>query len=299
VVILSFLVYKLFFSYQLNKLVVEYNWQFTYQNICMLAIALVLMGANWWLEVVKWKILANKLEPTSSSDALKGVLAGVTLNIITPNQLGEFIGKLLYLKSTPKLKGALSAIIGNTAQVIMTLLFGLMGLFYIMLNTHLLNMQQFIWLNIFLSVALIVVVFIYFNINKIAQFKWLSGVKKHLVVFTQYTSSELGVLLILSLIRYLVFALQYYLLTNVFFIDVSFAQAVACIFAAMCVQSFMPSFMLIELGMRGAAALWFFSLFTNQVVSILLTTYVLWIINVMLPGLIGLFFVLKWRSNRA
>ena len=70
----------------------------------------------------------------------------------------------------------------------------------------------------------------------------------------------------------------------------------ACIIATLCAQSFVPSFILVEVGMRGASALWFFGIFTAVVTPVLLTAYSLWIINLMIPGLVGLVFILKWRQ---
>ena len=56
------------------------------------------MGANWLLEIVKWQLLVRKNEHISFTEAAQGVLSGVALNMITPNQLGDFVGRVMHVK---------------------------------------------------------------------------------------------------------------------------------------------------------------------------------------------------------
>lgn len=292
----GFIIYKLVFAYKLNVLLNETTFDINAGSFFHLFIVFVLMCINWLLETKKWQLLIAGNEQATFKDALKGVLSGVTLNIITPNQLGDFIGRIIYLKHTDKVKGTLSTMIGHTAQVMMTLAFGLYGLLYFFQYQGQINQQQYVWLNILLIIFIVMAVAGYFNIRIIARLKTPVRIRKYLDVFTQYNRKELLWLLSISLLRYLVFVVQYGLLVGIFQVDVAPEQAFICIVAAMCAQSFVPSFILVELGMRGASALWFFSAFTTQVAPVLLATYTLWIINVMLPGLLGMVFILKWRS---
>lgn len=292
----GFIIYKLVYAYRLSDLLDEATFRFSTTLFFQLFAVLLLMCANWLLETIKWHLLIAKAEPTTFGDALKGVLSGVTLNIVTPNQLGDFIGRVIYLKNTDKVKGTLVTVIGHTAQVIMTLAFGIYGLLYFSQYKQVISGQQYAWFCISLLALIIIAVWGYFNMHIIARVKTSTRIRKYLDVFGQYDRKELFRLLFLSLVRYMVFVSQYYLLAQVFSINVSAVQAFWCIVAAICVQSFAPSFLLIELGMRGVSALWFFSIFTTQVAPVLLATYTLWIINAMLPGLLGLFFILRWRS---
>ncbi|MBP6303552.1 MAG: hypothetical protein KA501_09240, partial [Bacteroidia bacterium] len=56
-----------------------------------------------------------------------------------------------------------------------------------------------------------------------------------------------------------------------------------------------PSFTLSDLGIRGASALYFFSFFTNKHLAILLSAYGLWVINLIVPALLGLILILRYR----
>ena len=60
-------------------------------------------------------------------------------------------------------------------------------------------------------------------------------------------------------------------------------------------MSVIPSIALTELGVRGALAAWVFQPVTEQVSGVLLATSALWVINLVLPALIGLLFVFDFK----
>ena len=56
------------------------------------------MCLNWSIEAIKWRLLIKKMQPITFIEALKGVLSGVAVGTFTPNRIGEFGGRILYLK---------------------------------------------------------------------------------------------------------------------------------------------------------------------------------------------------------
>jgi len=50
--------------------------------------------------------------------------------------------------------------------------------------------------------------------------------------------------------------------------------------------------------MRGASALFFFTIFTPQTPNILLSAYTLWIINLMIPSFYGLYSIILLRIKK-
>jgi DNA-binding response OmpR family regulator len=53
------------------------------------------------------------------------------------------------------------------------------------------------------------------------------------------------------------------------------------------------------MGVRGATALFFLGLFSTNTSGILLAAYSLWILNIMFPALLGLYFILKLKARSA
>ena len=62
----------------------------------------------------------------------KAVFLGITVSIFTPNRIGEFGGRIFCLKSADRIKGVIITILGNVAQLLVTIIFGSIAfLFYI------------------------------------------------------------------------------------------------------------------------------------------------------------------------
>ncbi|MGI4806204.1 MAG: hypothetical protein ACRYFL_15665, partial [Janthinobacterium lividum] len=68
----------------------------------------VLMLINWLLEAVKWQYLTKLLEKMSLWKAIEGVFCGLTMAIITPNRIGEYGGRILYLPPRKRIHGIFS-----------------------------------------------------------------------------------------------------------------------------------------------------------------------------------------------
>ena len=92
----GFLIYKLAnieFWIELKRSFLAINAERT----VFLAAVLLLMPLNWMLEVRKWQVLSSNSVQLSFNDSLKAVLAGLNTGFITPNRIGEFAGRILFL----------------------------------------------------------------------------------------------------------------------------------------------------------------------------------------------------------
>lgn len=298
---LAFIFYKLFYTYKINDLWLTFKQSTTQLNGWILAIAAILFIVNWGIETLKWHLLINHFERFTFFSSLKSVLSGVALSIITPNQLGDFAGRVIHLQTFNKIKGSLVAVVGHTAQVFITLIAGLFGLLVLL---------KFKWNIPYLSIVTIIIVtalflmllaLVYVNIgqifNGINKLRFLAKITDYLQVFTVFSRQFLWRIFILSLLRYLVFFIQYALLLWFFGIQMPLILLLGCIALTFCVQSIVPSFILLEIGLRGASALWFFGMFSINDIGILLSAYGLWIINMMLPALPGLYFIYNVKFN--
>lgn len=288
----AFVFYKLFVAYDIDRLFMEFKRDGAFGSTRYLIAATFLGIINWALEAFKWQKIISKYELLSYKIAVKAVFSGATLNIITPNQIGDFAGRVIHLQVLNKIKGSLATVIGHTAQVLVTCMFGAYAL-YVFGDTFF--KQQ--WMVI-LGIALILIsVLLYLKLAwlypYVMRIKWLQKFKNYLAVFGDFSSIELWQILNISLLRYIVFTSQYILLLHFYKVDVSLADAIACLAGTFFVQSVVPSFLLLEIGLRGASALWFFSMFSNHSIGILLSAYSLWMMNMLLPAMAGLYFIYK------
>ncbi|HEX3769166.1 MAG TPA: hypothetical protein VHT72_12360, partial [Puia sp.] len=61
-----------------------------------------LMVINWSLETAKWKIALMPIQTVSFFRALKAILAGTCIASFTPNRVGEYLGRMLFVDSGNK-----------------------------------------------------------------------------------------------------------------------------------------------------------------------------------------------------
>lgn len=253
-------------------------------------IAFLLVLVNWGIEAGKWKYLVQKMEHISFSTALKSILSGVTISIFTPNRIGEFAGRVFYLKNTDKVKATMISLFGSMFQLSVTILSGTAAciLYYFrhedesfMLNF--IAVGNLLLLGIILTLVLLVIAFIYAIRNVLPE-----RIKSILFLFT---SKEMFTTFMLSLMRYMVFSFQYYLILRVFGINAGVIDSFLLIAITFFITSVIPTFAMTEITVRGASAIYFFSTVSNDTSSIIAASVIVWIINLAIPALIGGLFI--------
>jgi hypothetical protein len=300
---ISFIVYKLLVAYQIDKKLLKFDFDFSAQKLVYLVLAVLLMAVNLGFEVVKWHLLINQFEKINYKNSLKAILSGISLSIITPNQIGDFAGRVIHLKILDKIKGSLITIIGNTAQVMTTAIFGMFGLLAFVASIDY-NVYQY-WkpIALFFLIVQLVAIFFFLRIRLVSSFlnkiSFLKKFEKHIAVFKAYSQSQLFKVLVFSFLRYVVFSLQYVLLLYFFNVQIGLINCYIGVIVVFCIQSVVPSFILLDIGLRGASALFVFNELSNFDKSIelgvLLSAYTLWIINLLIPSLFGLYIILKHK----
>jgi len=255
------------------------------------------MFVNWGLEAFKWKLLIRSLEPVSYLTSIQSIFAGVTISIFTPSRLGEFVGRIFFLEKADKIQATLKSFIGSIMQLLVTVIAGIAA--YMVLDIYYRNYfgsQQFISFQnaailVFCSVLLIALaVWIYSKRNK--QF---INYKKYIEAFTDYPPSELLAIFGLSLLRYLIFSLQYYMILQFFGVNAGITILFSLIALTFFVTSVIPTFSLTEIAVRSATAIYFFGTISIDSTAIIAASLLLWIINLAIPALIGSVCVLRLK----
>jgi hypothetical protein len=273
-------------------------------NISLLIIAIMLIPLNYGLEAKKWQILLSPLQKVRWLNSFKSILAGITISIFTPNRTGEVIGKVVYLDLHEKLKAALLNFSGSMAQMICTSLAGLWGtiiyLHYYTFKDLDLPAIQFIYA--IAVICTLLAFLIYFNQQKfftwISKKKWAKKIHINFTNHQQFRSSLQVKVLALSILRYLVFSSQLVILLNFCGIQAATFQLLLLCTVFFLVMWFLPSFALIELGVRGSVAVMLFQNVSDNISGALLAVVLLWIINVALPALIGCVYVFNLLGKK-
>lgn len=269
---------------------------FQKENLPYLFGALILVPLNWILETLKWSVLMERVEKLSFRRALKGVLAGVTFSIFTPNRIGEYGGRILVVSAAQNWKTVVATLVGSFSQLVALLGGGLLGLWffaYHMLELKAIYMQG---LAFFGLVLIGLMLFCYFNIRIFAgvfiKVKFLRKYLKHVLVLRHYKIKELAKALGFAACRYLVYSIQYLLILYFFGIKMPVLLGLAGVATVFVLQTSIPLPPLMGLFVRGEVALQVWGYFEGNELGILAATFSVWLINLILPALLGLFLIM-------
>jgi len=265
-------------------------------------IVFVLMLFNWSVEAMKWRYMINKIEPVSMRRSLEAVFSGLTVSFFTPNRIGEYAGRVFHLREGKRMQATFITVIENSSQLLITIITGSIAcMFYI---KDFLEMDQWIFYIVrFMLLAFSVFCMIlYFNLDlfeKIFErFKLSEYWKKIIHVFALYSKSDLFKVLLLSMVRYIIFSAQFYILLRIYGSPFQLLPCLMMISMTFFVMSVVPTFTIAELGIRGAVSAYFFGKLTIDVLPVLNATFSLWLINLAIPALAGAFFIFNFRFEK-
>ena len=265
----------------------------------VLAAILLLMPLNWTIETFKWQLLVRSIEPEIGFDkCIKAVMSGVTVGTITPNRAGEFAGRILFVQKANRAKASYLTIFGDTAQFCATVIFGIIGL--LIIGNHISGAIPYNTLMIISAICgvAIIAIFIKFDsiVNALGKTKFVKKRFEKYVPQCEICTKSKLITLVLSLARYAVFCLQFYLSLRFFGIDIPAQSAFAAIFATYICTYLIPSIAAAELGIRVSFAILFIGIFTTQETAIALASLLLYLVNVGIPIAIGGIFLLKEKK---
>ena len=239
--------------------------------------------ANRYLEILKWQNLASFIQPISVGEASKQVLGALTAGIFTPNGLGEYAGKALFFKKEQTKQVIFLNLICNGIQMILTIIFGTIGLIFI---------GYWKWSLGIIAIA-IVLLFTSF-LSKNITIKGYS-IQKLLHKINKIPKRIHRKNIILGILRYIVFSHQYYVLFIVFDVDLPYLTLISSISAVYFLASSLPSFQFLDFAVKGSVAVFFFGkLGVNEWIVIFIST-LMWLLNVVLPVIIGAYFVMRFK----
>ena len=294
--------FQVFRREDLGALFSSFIESFSNSNILLLLACLALLPLNWIIEAVKWRSIVQEFKEISIQESLKMVLGGLTFGLLTPSRIGEYGGRFYMMSKKHRWKTISATFIDSISQNIVTAIFGLFGAAYLLVYTPVMN--TYIASSIFYisSVAIVLGLIIYYRIGYL-QFlvrflpsKWATICDLHSRFLRLIPSDRLTLILIYSLMRYIIYATQYILLLHFFGIAVPIFEAYATVALIYLVQTSLPFPPIIDVLARGEIALTIWTLYSNNSIGILATALGIWVINLIAPALIGLFYVIVHKD---
>ena len=274
-----------------------------------LVAVIFLMIVNWSLEAVKWKLAVKQVQEISFLKSLRAVLSGVSFSVSTPNRVGEYLGRVLYMNEGNRLKTISLTIVGSISQLIITLLMGFAGLVLLQKDIVAAHLISPMWMNVILYGVLAVLMgltLFYFRLSWLV--KWVDrfpGTNRfsYLVKALEgFNATLLLQLLSLSLVRFTVFIIQYYLLFRLFNVEVSVWLVFWTVSVSFLVMAVIPGIAIIELVQRGKVITSIVGMYSVNDLGMTFATASVWFINLILPAIAGsllIFSLKKLYSNES
>lgn len=265
--------------------------------ITVISVVVLLMLVNWGLEALKWRRLLQQIEKLTVWRAIESVFCGLTLAVFTPNRIGEYGGRVFFLSPKRRVIGIVAMAVGNIGQMVLTNIFGAIAISIFIYRFMGLDYRLNYILMVLAAMVCLFFLIFYFNI------RWLNGLllsvkftrkyKKFYSILGRYKKEELLRILLFCLARYIVFSTQYFIMFNWLIPDLHYLNILMMVCILFFVQSTLPSLDLFDVGIRTLTASYFFNFVTKQDVAVIACTASIWLINIIIPAILGSYFVFK------
>ncbi|MFV8345921.1 hypothetical protein [Flavobacterium sp. ZB4P13] len=260
------------------------------QSIGGIAFILLLSVLNRFFEILKWQNLVEFIHKISLGTATKQVLGALTAGLFTPNGVGEYAGKALFFDKSNTKKVIFLNLICNGIQMILTVIFGILGLLYFNAQYNVITTKTVALLFGFLILLFIVL----FSVKKITIKGY--SIEKLIHKINEIPKPIHQKNIFLGICRFLVFSHQYYFLFLAFDVDLPYLIAIATITSVYFLASSLPTFQFLDFAVKGSVAVYFFGILgVNEWIVIFITT-LMWFLNVVLPVVIGSYYVLNFKT---
>lgn len=260
-----------------------------------------LTWVNWAFESVKWQIALRTVQPIGFFRAFKAVLAGTCIASFTPNRVGEYLGRMLFVDPGNKANSIAPSILCSMSQMLITLIAGAIGIY---LFSDLPYQFHIPWVTpvffrssmIVTAISAILLGLIYFRFEPLVTRvnDWMKKNNRKFSIPSNFSFPTLSAILIISAIRYLIFVLQYFLLFSLFAIPLNGMQVFTGVSVMFVLMAIVPTLtFLTDLGFRWAAGIQIFHVFTLNTAGILAVSLGIWFINLIIPALVGSLLILR------
>ena len=276
------------------------------QNVLLMALAFILMPVNMALETRKWQKSILPVEKVPFRKAYTAIFTGITAGMMFPNRTGDFLGRIFILEKGNRLKAAMLTFVGNIAQMLVTVSLGCIALIFFKIGGS-------FWYILIISLIIIVLCFLlYFNIHilrhlqRLIPKKWRPKAEKYMEIFGSYSKKDLAVILLIAVAKYAVYSFQFVLLIWAFDVPLNYFEAMLPIMLTYLLMTVIPFITITEIAVRGGVCISVFEAWLNmQGISTSFTMMVfsastmLWLYNLAIPAIIGLFYIRKLKFIRS
>ncbi|TYA53327.1 hypothetical protein FVF61_10420 [Formosa maritima] len=266
------------------------NKIFSLKNITFL---FILSSFNLFFEIAKWQNLVSIIKKITFKETLQQSLGSLTVSLFTPNRIGEYGAKAMFYVSGFQKKIVLLNFLGNMMQMLVTICFGVFGLYYFITKYQVdINYHKSAR---FLIILVLISTFTFWGLKKKEVTIKSISIEKVLNFFKNISFKKYLFCFNFSVLRYFIFSFQFYFLLQLFGVEVSYKNAMIVISSMYLLASIIPSIFIFDVIIKGSVAVYLFSIVgVNELTTLSIVTF-MWLLNFVFPSIIGSVFVLKFK----
>ena len=275
-------------------------------NMTLILITALIAILNIYLQFLKWKITCGYLlEEKSNKKILLSLFYGFSGGVFTPARIGEYFGRAAAFKDKSLIKVGVATFIDKVFPLMIVAGFGALA--------SILFMHYYYHVSVYLTGSLFILTFFliyaaylivmdprFWNsvlFNRISKSVSVKKIFNNLLVLKELDRTYTTQMVLISIAFYTCFILQYALLISAFSGHYNFIHYIWAGNLVMFAKTIIPPISLGELVIREGASVFFLHMFgeTNSVGFN--SSIFLFLINMLIPSVIGLFLLLKKNDN--
>ena len=273
------------------------------KNVLLMVLAFVFMPVNMAFETRKWQKSIQPVERVPFRKAFTAIFTGITAGMMFPNRTGDFLGRIFILEKGNRIKAAMLTFVGNIAQMLVTVSLGCIAwIFFAQDNYYVLVISLII---IVLGYLLYFNIHIFTHLQRLIPMKWRSRAEKYVDIFSSFSRRDLTHILLLALAKYAVYSFQFVLLIWAFDVPLSYFEAMIPIMITYLLMTVIPYITITEIAVRGGVCISVFEAWlnikgisTSFTMMVFSASTMLWLYNLAIPAILGLFFIRKLKFIR-
>lgn len=271
---------------------------FLSSNILLLSLSAVLLVPNIYLQYWKWKITCDKLiGERSRRKILLSLFYGFPAAVFTPARTGEYFGRGLAFKDHHFSEIIIATVVDKFFTILVTFIVGSIG--------TILFINKYYQSNIYVSLPMMIAFFVlsaitvtfifsdkewfYKLFSPIFKFKLFSKIGESLLMLKNLDRDFVFKMISISTIFFFCYLLQFVILFAAFAHHIEFVKFFWAAIVIMFAKTILSPISLSELGVREGASIFFLTQMGESSSTALNASLSLFIINIILPSLIGLF----------
>lgn len=272
-----------------------------------LVLGVLMTVPNIFIQFYKWRYLVHLLDRNiSNSQIFTSLMCGFSVGLVTPGRLGE-IGKGVFIRSQSRSQLTGMAILDKTLSLWALAVLGVAALFYLIEFKF--SFSPFVTV-IFLILSVVFVSLLLVLVFQPSYLRKMIDWSKKLAARAPYRERIFSLIsasdhfkkhhfmpsFYFSMIFQLIILFQLYLFINAF-ARMAWEEAMAAGASAMFAKSLLPVAVM-DLGVREGAVIFFFGKYGIPVSAAFNASIMLFLSNVLIPGIAGMFFFTKYHFFR-